>query len=148
MPTAREFAASAESMAGVRWRRHGRSPERGFDCAGLPVGCLAMLGVPTVDTRDYDALLPAPERLWAMCRANGQEQPWSDAGEGRVGLCAWRSGDVARHLVVMLSGRRIVHVDPTARGVVVVPSGWLDDRLIAVFRANGVSYEGVDAWQP
>lgn len=146
MPTAREFAAAAESMAGVRWRRHGRSAEKGFDCAGLPVGCLAQLGVPTVDTRDYDALMPSPQVLWRFCRENCQEQPWSDSGDGRIGLCAWRQGDGARHLVVMLSDQRIAHVDPSARGVVVVPAGWLHGRLVAVFRVNGINYEESSPW--
>lgn len=140
MPHAREFAAAAEALAGVRWRRHGRSPAAGLDCGGLPVAGLAAVGIVATDSRDYDAGMPPSEFLWRMCRSNGVEQPWRDAGEGRLALCSWGSSAAPRHLVVMLARRRIVHVDASVRRVAVVPASWLDGKLVAVFRINGLDY--------
>ncbi|MBL8756337.1 MAG: hypothetical protein JNK15_23790 [Planctomycetes bacterium] len=140
MPTAHEFAAAAERMCGVRWRRHGRDPAFGLDCAGIAVAALAAIGITAQDSRDYDAGMPPPELLWRLCRENGEEVPWTDQGEGRVALCRWSNGDDPRHLVVMLARRRIAHVDASLRRVTVVPAGWLDSRLVAVFRARGVEY--------
>jgi cell wall-associated NlpC family hydrolase len=139
---ASEFAAAAESFAGVRWRLHGRSRAAGVDCGGLLVAALAEVGIQVADTRDYDARMPSPDLLWRLCRDGGVETTPADCGEGRVGLCRWRSRDDARHLVVMLSGRRIVHVDASVRRVTVVPAEWLDGKLVAVFRAKGVDYGG------
>lgn len=140
MPTHYEFAAAAERMAGVRWRMHGRDPAKGLDCGGLLVATMAACAVVAVDSLDYDARMPPPDLLWSLCRQNGTEQPWGDQGAGRVGLCAWEGGDVPRHLVVMLGGRRIVHVHADARRAVVQPAGWLDGHLLAVFRVNGIEY--------
>lgn len=144
MPHARDFAAAVEGFAGVRWRRHGRNPAAGLDCGGLPVAGLAAVGIEAADSRDYDAGMPPAEFLWRMCRANGAEQPWSDCGEGRLGLCSWAGSGEPRHLVVMLARRRIVHVDANVRRVVVVPASWLDGKLVAVFRLSGLDYG--DAW--
>lgn len=139
MTHAREFAAAAEAFAGTRWRRRGRGPA-GLDCGGLLVASAAAVGISFEDALSYDAAMPAPELLWRLCRAGGDEAPWTDQGEGRVGLCAWRSGAQPRHLVVMLAGRRIVHVDAIARCVTVVPAEWLGERLVAVFRVRGLEY--------
>lgn len=144
MPHARDFAAAVEGFVGVRWRRHGRNPAAGLDCGGLPVAGLAAVGIAAADSRDYDAGMPPAEFLWRMCRANGTEQPWGDRGEGRLGLCAWTGSVEARHLVVMLARRRIVHVDAHVRRVVAVPASWLDGKLVAVFRLNGLDYG--EAW--
>lgn len=142
MPHAREFAAAAEALAGVRWRRHGRNPVAGLDCGGLPVASLAAVGIVAADSRDYDAAMPPAEFLWRMCRSNGVEQPWGDAGEGRLALCSWGSVAEPRHLAIMLARRRIVHVDAAVRPrrVVVVPASWLDGKLVAVFRMHGLDY--------
>jgi hypothetical protein len=139
MPSARDFAGAAEAFAGTRWRRHGRG-RNGLDCGGLLVASLGAVGIVAPDTRDYDAAMPAPDMLWRMCREGGEEAPWSDQGEGRVGICSWREGGEARHIVIMLASRRIVHVDASLRCVTVVPAGWLEGRLIAVFRARGLEY--------
>jgi cell wall-associated NlpC family hydrolase len=140
MPTAHEFVQAARRMVGSRWRLHGRIPAAGLDCGGLLVAAMADVGIEAVDSLDYDARMPPPELLWSLCRQNGTEQPWSDQGEGRVGLCSWDRGDLPRHLVVMLAERRIAHVDASARRVVEVPAGWLDGRLLSVFRVNQIEY--------
>lgn len=142
MTTAREFALAAESLAGVRWRKHGRRPENGFDCGGLLVWALHLVGIEVEARRDYDAAMPPPDMLWNVCRQYGDESSFVDQGEGRVALCAWESGNPARHLSVMLGGRRIVHVDASVRRVVIVPASWLDQRLVAVFRVRGLDYGG------
>lgn len=140
MPTADQFAAAAQALEGVRWRKHGRNPTRGLDCAGVPVAAAREVGLSVVDSIDYDAAMPRPEMLWQFCSDNAEACGLSEAGEGRVGLCRWDSGGAVRHLVVMLSGRRIVHVDASVRRVTVVPAGWLDGRLAAVFRVHGIEY--------
>lgn len=139
-PSSAQFAAAAEAMVGVRWRKHGRSAATGVDCAGMIIASLWAIGLPIQDVRNYDARMPDPSLLWAMCRASCTEQPWSDRGEGRVGLCRWSREDAPRHLVVMLHEHAIVHVDAGARRVTRVPANWLDERLLAVFRVNGLEY--------
>jgi hypothetical protein len=146
MPTAAEFAGVAEGFAGVRWRRHGRDPRIGLDCGGLLVAGLAALGIAVQDSRDYDARMPPPDLLWRLCRAGGDEQSWSDQGEGRVGLCSWESGGPVRHLVIMLARRRIVHIDADVRRATVVPASWMDSKLVSVFRARGLDYGA--PWSP
>jgi hypothetical protein len=140
MASSAQFAAEVASMVGVRWRRHGRDPARGLDCAGPAIAALRRCGIEPVDSRDYDALRPDDEMLWRLCRSNGEGQGWDDRGEGRLGLCAWEPGGCARHLVVMVGNREIVHVDASVRSVVRVPGDWMYGRLLAVFRLHGVSY--------
>lgn len=140
MPNHYEFAAAAERLCGTRWRHHGRDPAKGLDCGGLLVASMAAVGLTATDSLDYDARMPPPEMLWSLCRQNGVEQLWSDRGAGRVGLCSWPGSPAPRHLVVMLGGQRIVHVHADARKVVVQPAGWLDGRLLAVFRVNHIEY--------
>ena len=137
---AKDFAAAAEGMVDVRWRSHGREPHIGLDCGGLLVAALARVGVHVDDSRQYDPRMPGAAFLWRMLRANCDEQDLADQGEGRIGLCRWETGDEPRHLVVMLSGHRIVHVDANARRVVVVPAGWLWGRLLSVFRVRALQY--------
>ena len=85
--------------------------------------------------------------LWDFCRRGMLEQTFADQGEGRVGLCAWRVGElVPRHIVVMLAERRIVHVHAGARRVVRVSASWLDGKLLGVFRVPGVDYG--EPWPP
>lgn len=140
MRSAHDFAVAAQSFERVRWRRHGRG-RNGLDCGGLLVASLAAIGIACEDTRDYDAGMPPPELLWRLCSAGGDEASWSDQGEGRVALCSWTAGGVARHLAIMLADRRIVHVDATMRRVTVVPAEWLEGRLVAVFRVRGLEYD-------
>lgn len=140
MIAAAEFASAAERLAGVRWRKHGRDPLSGLDCAGLPAAAAAAVGLQLQDTLDYDAGMPDPDLVRSFCARNGDPFGWDEMGEGRIGLCRWRSSEGARHLVVMLSGRRIAHVDAMVRRVVVVPAGWLDGRLVATFRLHGLEY--------
>jgi hypothetical protein len=143
--TSREFAETAASLAGSRWRRYGRDPAKGLDCAGIvhaPTGILGLSALP--DTRSYDAAMPGSQMLWDFCRRGLIEQPWEDQGEGRVGLCAWDSNREARHIVVMLANREIVHVHAGARRVVRVPASWMDGKLLGVFRVPGVDYG--DPW--
>jgi hypothetical protein len=146
MPTAKQFAEIVEGFAGVRWRRHGRDPRIGLDCGGIVVAGLAALGIAVKDSRDYDARMPPPALLWDLCRASCDEQTWDDQGEGRIGLSTWGDGAVPRHLVVMLGGHRIAHVDAGARCVTVVPDGWLEGKLLAVFRVRGLDYGA--PWSP
>lgn len=140
-----DFAAAAESFAKVRWRLHGRSRDAGVDCGGLLVAALAEVGIEVPDSRDYDARMPDPELLWRLCRGGGVETDHADCGPGRVGLCRWKTREDPRHLVIMLERRRIVHVYPEVRKVVVVSASWMTGKLVTVFRANNVEYG--EPWQ-
>lgn len=140
MPTAHEFAEVVARQVGVRWRKHGRDPARGFDCAGPIVWGMQQVGLTPADSRDYDAAMPPSDLLWRLCRANCDEATWQDCGEGRVGLCAQESGGPVRHLLVMLTRQRIVHVDARVRRVTIVPASWMATKLAAVFRVRGLDY--------
>ena len=138
--TAEDFAACCESMRGSRWRLHGRTPSIGLDCAGLVIAAAQEVGIAMQDSRDYDARMPAPELLWGLCTRNGESFGLDDQGTGRVGLCSIKRGGPARHLVVMLDRRRIVHVDSSVRRVTVVPASWTEGRLLSVWRVRGLEY--------
>lgn len=141
MVTSRDLAEAAAKLRGVRWRKYGRNPARGLDCAGLIFAAANAIGLdPLPDTCDYDAAMPGPDMLWDFCRRGLIEQPWDDQGEGRIGLCSWQDDPSARHLVVMLRDREIVHVHASARRVVRTSASWLDGKLLGVFRAHGVEY--------
>lgn len=145
--TAHQFAMAAADLVGVRWRKYGRDPAKGLDCAGPVIVPAQLLGLGVLpDTRDYDAGMPDSGMLWDFCRRGLIEQPWSDQGEGRVGLCSWQDDPAARHLVVMMADREIVHVHARAKRVVRVPASWLDGKLLAVFRVPGVQYGA--PWSP
>lgn len=146
--TARQFADAAASLEGVRWRKYGRDPAKGLDCAGPVFAPVRMLGLADLpDTRDYDAAMPGPEMLWDFCRRGLIEQAFEDQGEGRIGLCKWEGDDPeARHIVVMLEGREIVHVHARAKRVVRVSATWLAGKLLGVFRVPGVEYG--PPWSP
>ncbi|MFY9345585.1 MAG: hypothetical protein WAT39_24050 [Planctomycetota bacterium] len=149
MRTAREFASMAEAQAGVaRWRKYGRDPSVGFDCGGFLLWLLAATGHDVdalMRSRAHDVAMPDPAWVRGLCDRFGDLVPPTDNGEGRVGLCAFGTVE-PRHLVVMLADRRIAHADAQARGVVAVPSSWLDDRLVATYRVRGLEYGA--PWQP
>jgi hypothetical protein len=143
---AREFAAAARSLRGVRWRPYGRSAATGLDCAGIVVCPARVVDVELQDERQYDPITPDPALLWSMCRRNLLEQDFGDAGEGRVGLCRWIDGGDAGHFVVMLADREIVHVDAAYRRVTVVPASLIVGRLLSVFRVPSLEYG--EPWPP
>lgn len=138
--TSKDFASAVESFVGCRWRPEGRSREKGVDCGGLLIAALRSIGIECDDMRGYDPRMPNPDELWRLCRSACNEVGWQDSGEGRIGLCSWPGSPKARHLVVMLDGNRIAHSHVQAKRVVVQPAGWLDGRLIAVFRVKGIDY--------
>jgi len=144
-PTDLDFAAAATSLVGVRYRTMGRSVVIGLDCYGILFVPAAMIGVHLPNVRDYDPRLPDPARLLIECRTHLIEQDPRDAGPGRIGLCGWEQGGDPRHFVVMLPGRQIVHVDATYRRVTRVPAAWMDSKLVATFRLQGVDYGA--SWQ-
>lgn len=138
---ARVFAEAAESLHGTRWCRHGRNPNVGLDCAGLVIAAARAAGFDPRDTTDYDPRMPSTDTLREFCELNGVSADVSDCGEGRVGVCRARQRiGSGCHLVVMLAGRRIAHVDTGARRVVVVSSSWLDGRLLSVWRLRDAEY--------
>lgn len=144
-PPASRFADAALAMVGTRWRRRSTDPEHGLNCGGLVVAALARVGILVGEPPDHDAGMPPPDMLWSICRTYGDDVPWSDCGEGRVGLCSWSPGGNARHLVVMIAGERIVHCDAMARRVVVSPARWMEGKLLGAFRVRGLNYG--DPWQ-
>ena len=140
-PTCEDFAAAAAALEGVRYRPRGRSAETGLDCAGIvhaPARAIGITDLP--DRTDYDPFMPDPEMLRQLCREGMEETGIVDSGTGRVGLCCWEGQVEARHLVVMLPKRKIVHVDATYRRVTRVSASWLGSKLVAVFRLRGVDY--------
>lgn len=140
MRTCEEFAAAAASLVGVRYRPCGRSVAVGLDCSGMVKVAAAAIGIVLPDVRFYDPYMPDPSVLLRMCQENLIETDATDQGAGRVGLCRWQDDPEPRHLVVMLGGREITHVDASYRRVTKVPASWLDGKLLRTFRLPGVLY--------
>lgn len=115
--TGAQFAATAEALAGTRFRLHGRDPHTGLDCLGLIAAALASNG--------RAAALPVGYTL----RRRGLDEADTLAGTLGLGLARGKlaAGDlllalcspVQPHLVVALGGERIVHAHAGLGRVVV-----------------------------
>lgn len=116
---AEAFARAAESLAGTRFRLHGRDPAIGLDCVGLVAAALTAIGraVPApsaygLRNGSIDAALAfAPSAGLACC--DGEPQP------GDVLLVC--SGPLQHHLLVALAGGRFVHAHAGLRRVAITP---------------------------
>jgi cell wall-associated NlpC family hydrolase len=113
------FAQAAESLAGTRFRLHGRDPATGLDCIGLLATSLAAIGRETPAPSAYrlrnssiDAALAFAPRA-GLVRCDGEPRP------GDVLLV--RPGPLQHHLLVALAGKRFVHAHAGLRRVTVTP---------------------------
>lgn len=113
------LARAAESLAGTRFRLHGRDRATGLDCVGLVAAALAIIGRNPPVPLDYGlrngsidaALAYVPGAGFASCP--GETLPGD--------LLLVSPGPAQHHLMVALDGARFVHAHAGLRRVVVTP---------------------------
>ncbi|ROT96652.1 hypothetical protein EB810_01475 [Altererythrobacter sp. FM1] len=124
-------AEAAEQLVGAPFRLHGRDPASGLDCVGVVGAALSAAGVWAELPGGY-ALRNTPSgdyRAWAaraeLIPANGPVKP------GDILLV--RPGPAQLHLLVAVSGGRLVHAHIGLRRVVATP-GPLQWSVVAHWR--------------
>lgn len=113
------LARAAQSLAGVRFRLHGRDPATGLDCVGLLEAALRLAGRDCTLPRGYPLRviasadwLPDVAR-WGFAPAAGLARP------GDVVLIAPAAGQV--HLAIAAGDGAWVHAHAGLRRVVIAP---------------------------
>lgn len=117
--TGRDLALAAESLAGTRFRLHGRDPAHGVDCIGLLAASLSIAGRPAefptgypLRLTDVDCWLPSPGAL-GFAPATLPFRP------GDVIMV--RMSAVQVHLAIAGSNGNWVHAHAGLRQVVIAP---------------------------
>ncbi len=118
--TGEAFALAAESLAGCRFRLHGRDPATGLDCLGVISAALDAIGRPSDFPSGYTlrsrniALLLQPPGYFGFTEAEAPLQT-GDVAMVRMGPCQY-------HFIVQLDRGRFVHAN-AGLGRVIVDEG-------------------------
>ncbi len=143
MTTRLAIIEAARSAVGVRWRRGGRDPRTGFDCAGLVAFSAACVGYPIVDRKNYG--IDGDGRLLEYMLDSFDEVLVADMQPGDMPLFRMNpSLDApASHVAVLTETRGLIHVFYHVRKVVEqgMSKEW-ESRIKHVVR-----FRGVQPWQ-
>lgn len=134
---------NSRKFLGCPWRRSGRLPETGLDCAGLVVCVAQELGYPIRDVKNYQLAGDGRIREYFL-RSFEEISSTSLRLPGDIGLFRFDRTGPAVHAAIFTGYSRIVHVHIRIRRVVehdLTPI-W-EKRLCHVMK-----FRGAEPWQP
>ena len=144
MTTRQAIIEAARAVVGARWRRGGRDPRAGLDCAGLVAFAAAGVGYPIVDRANYG--IDGDGRLLEYMRESFDEVPIADLQPGDIPLFRMNPSldTPASHCAILTETRGLIHVFYHVRAVVEqgMSPEW-ESRIKHVVR-----FRGVQPWQP
>ena len=114
------FATAAATLAGTRFRLHGRDPQVGLDCVGLVAAALQRCGRSPVTPEGYALRTTRLDGLIGFAERNGFGSAPSPARPGDLLLL--RLSPIQVHLTIRLDGPAFVHAH-AGLGRVVVERG-------------------------
>lgn len=135
---------AARSVVGARWRRGGRDPVAGLDCAGLIAFVASAVEYPIVDRANYG--IDGDGRLLEYMLESFDEVPVAQAQPGDVPLFRMNPSprSPASHCAVLTETGGVIHVFYHVRRV--VEHGMSDEWKSRI--KHVVRFRGVSPWQP
>ena len=113
------FAATAESLAGTRFRLHGRDQASGVDCVGLVALALARIGRTVVAPRDYGLRNRDCHHFLVRMTEVGFVAVSGPASTGDVVMA--QPGPAQVHLLIVTRAGSYVHAHAGLGRVVITP---------------------------